>query len=67
MIIVLSRPIPLILQVPGQDADKSVRGREAPPEAQDGDTVSVYQGKDNTEAFSSEKLCVLEVAYIYRM
>jgi hypothetical protein len=58
---------PTDFQVPGQDADKSVLGREAPPEAQDGDTVGVYQGKDNTEAFPSERLCVLEVAYIYRM
>jgi hypothetical protein len=59
---------PTDFQVPGQDADKSVLVREAPPEAQDGGHCRcVYQGKDNTEAFPSERLCVLEDAYIYRM
>jgi len=32
---------PTDFQVPDQDADKSLLGREAPPEAQDGDTVGV--------------------------
>ena len=63
MIIVLSRPIPLIFGFPAKMLTSLCWGVKL----RQRHCRCVYQGKDNTEGFPSERLCVLENAYIYRM